>query len=112
MRLLNVAGAGLIISIAGSQFALASEWVFCIAPSDQEHKIYITAPFLTDATGFALEDGFHQFLNRSGRHHDSVQCPTGADEQSVRAMRRHADDFNQQMGVEVIPIDWGPVLIR
>ena len=108
MKLLRLAGAGLIITVAGLQFAAAAEWRFCIAPANQERKIYMTAPFLTTIPMETMESGFHQALERSGHHHDSVQCPTGANEQAVRAMRQHADDFNRQMGTEVVPIDWRP----
>src|SRR5258708_1813898 len=106
MKLLQLAAAGLIVNIAGLQFAAAAEWRFCIAPSNQEHKIYVTAPFLTTAPIEAMENGFHQVLDRSGRRHDSVQCPTGANEPAIRAMRQHADDFNRQTGNEVVSIDW------
>jgi hypothetical protein len=111
MKLLRLSGAGLIV-IAGLQSAAAAEWRFCIAPSNQEHKIYVTAPFLTAAPMEAMESGFQQVLDRSGRRHDSVQCPTGANEQAVRAMRQHADDFNRQMGTEVVPLDWKPAAAR
>jgi hypothetical protein len=112
MKFLQLAGAGLIVNIAGLQFAAAAEWRFCIAPSNQEHKIYVTAPFLTTTPMEVMESGFHQVLDRSGRRHDSVQCPTGANEPAVRAMRQHADEFNRQMGNEVVPIDWRPAAIR
>jgi hypothetical protein len=112
MKLLLLAGAGLIVNVAGLQFASAAEWRFCIAPVNQEHKIYVTAPFLSAIPMEAMEGGFHQLLDRSGRRHDSVQCSTGANEQAVRVMRQHADDFNRQMGVEVIPIDWKPPATR
>jgi hypothetical protein len=112
MRILQHAGAVLIINIAALQFAAAAEWRFCIAPSNQEHKIYMTAPFITATPMEAMENGFHQVLDRSGRRHDSVQCPTGANEQVVRAMRQHADDFNRQMGNDVVPIDWKPAATR
>ena len=108
MKLLRLAFAGLIITVAGLQFAAAAEWRFCIAPAGQERKIYMTAPFLATIPMEAMESGFHQALLRSGRRHDSVQCPTGPDEQAVLAMRQHADDFNRQMGAEVVPIDWRP----
>jgi hypothetical protein len=112
MKFLQLAGAGLIITIAGLQFAAAAEWRFCIAPSNQERKIYMTSPFLTATPMEAMENAFHQVLDRSGRRHDSVQCPTGATEPAVRAMRQHADDFNRQMGNDVVPIDWKPVATR
>jgi hypothetical protein len=108
MRLFRLAGAGLLIGIAGLQPAAAAEWRFCIAPANQEHRIYMTAPFLTATTMEVMESGFHQTLDRAGRRHDSVQCPTGATEQAVRAMRQHADDFNREMGNEVVPVDWRP----
>jgi len=112
MTFLQFAGAGLLVNIAGLQFAAATEWRFCIAPSNPEHKIYMTAPFLTATPMDAMESGFHQALDRSGRRHDGVQCPTGANEQAVRAMRQHADDFNRQMGNEVVPVDWKPAATR
>jgi hypothetical protein len=105
-RLLWLAGVGLIVNIAALQCASAAEWRFCIAPSNQAHKIYMTAPLLTGIPMDALENGFHQALDRSGRWHDSVQCPTGPDEQAVRVMWQHAEEFNRQMGNEVVPIDW------
>jgi hypothetical protein len=112
MKLLQLAGVALIVDIAGLQFAAAAEWRFCIAPAGQEHKIYMTTPFLTTTPMEAMENGFHEILDRSGRRHDSVQCPTGANEQAVRAMRQHADEFNRQMGNEVVPVDWKPAASR
>ena len=112
MKFLQLAGAGLIITIAALQSAAAAEWRFCIAPANQEHKIYMTAPFFAATPMEAMETGFHQALDRAGRRHDSVQCPTGPNEQAVRAMRQHADDFNRQMGNEVVPVDWRPAAIR
>jgi hypothetical protein len=53
-----------------------------------------------------MERAFHQLLYRSGLRHDSVQCPTGANEQAVRTMRQYAGEFNRQMGNEVVPVDW------
>jgi hypothetical protein len=112
MKLLLLAGASGVVYMAGAQFAFAVEWRFCIAPSNQEQRIYMTAPFLAGMPLEVMENGFHQALNRSGHRHDSVQCPTGANEQAVRAMRLHADEFNRQMGNEVIPIDWKPAATR
>jgi hypothetical protein len=108
MRFSQLASAVLIVNIAGSQFASAAEWRFCIAPANQERKIYMTAPFVSATPMETMEGGFHQVLDRSGRRHDSVQCPTGANEQAVRTMRQHADEFNRQLGIEVVPVDWKP----
>ena len=112
MKLSQLVAASLVMVIAGPSFALAAEWRFCIAPANQEHKIYMTAPFVAGISMEAMENGFHQVLDRSGRRHDNVQCPTGANEQAVRAMRLHADELNRQMGNEVIPFDWKPAATR
>jgi len=116
MNLTRLAGIGLAVQLfvqtAGHEVALAAEWRFCIAPSSQEHKIYVTAPFFAVASMEAMEGAFHLALERSGRRHDGVQCPTGANEQAVRVMRLHADEFNRQMGLEVIPVDWRPAAAR
>ena len=107
-RWAQLAGAGVLINSAAVAPAAALEWRFCIAPVNQEHRIYMTQPFPTTVAMEVMESGFHQALERAGRRHDSVQCPTGANEQAVFAMRQHADDFNRQMGTEVVPIDWKP----
>jgi hypothetical protein len=116
MKLARLGLAGLIIGgtmqIAAVKPALAAQWHFCVAPSNQEHRIYMTAPFPAGIAMEAMESTFHLVLERAGRRHDSVQCPTGADERAVRAMRQHAEEFNRQMGIEVIPIDWKPATGR
>jgi hypothetical protein len=111
-RLAQLAGssfiAGLIASAASTVPAAALEWRFCIAPANQDHRIYMTPPFSTAVAMEAMESGFHQALEHAGRRHDSVQCPTGSGEAAVRAMHQHADDFNRQMGNEVVGVDWRP----
>jgi len=104
--------ASRLVNVAAVQVAAAAEWRFCIAPSHQERKIYMTAVFPSVTPMEVVEDGFHRLLDRSGRRHDSVQCPTGPNEPAVRAMRQHADDFNRQMGNEVVPVDWKPAATR
>jgi hypothetical protein len=104
--------ASRLVNVVAVQVAAAAVWRFCIAPSHQERKIYMTAVFPSTTPMEAVEDGFHRLLDRSGRRHDSVQCPTGPNEQAVRAMRQHADDFNRQMGNEVVPVDWKPAATR
>jgi len=112
MKLLMAAAAGLLIAAAWPQLAFSAEWIFCVAPSDQDHKIYMTYPLFTSSGRSAMERDFHRFLEDSGLRHDGVQCPIGEDEQSARSMRQHADDFNQQRGMEVIPLDWGSAISR
>jgi hypothetical protein len=102
-------GAGLLFAAAAAEPAVVVEWRFCLAPSNQDHKIYMTAPFPAAISTEALEAGFHKLLEQAGYHHDSVQCPTGGGEQAVRGMRQHAGEFNLQVGNQVILMDWrGP----
>jgi hypothetical protein len=112
MKTAWVAAAALLIHIAGSGYARTSEWRFCVAPFNQEQKIYVTAPFSSGAAMEAVESGFHQLLERAGHRHDSVQCPMAPNEAAIRAMREHADDFNRQLGIAVLPIDWKPPASR
>jgi hypothetical protein len=112
VQLLRTAGVSLVAIIAALAPAQAAEWRFCIAPYYQEHRMYMTAPFFTTVAMETMESGFHQALERASRRHDSVQCPTGPGEQAVRAMRAHADDFNRQLGTEIVPIDWKPAGTR
>lgn len=53
-----------------------------------------------------LERNFDELLDRWGRSHDSVQCPTGENEQAVRNIFEYAEVFNQQIGKMVVLIDW------
>jgi hypothetical protein len=112
MKLLMAAAVGLLIIVSWSQCAFASEWIFCIAPSNQERKIYMTYPLFTNSAGSAMERDFHRFLADSGLRHDGVQCPISEDEQSAHSMRQHAGDFNQERGMEVVPLDWGSRIFR
>jgi hypothetical protein len=112
MKLLQLAGTSGLVYMIGAQTAFAIEWRYCIAPSSQEQRIYMTPPFLATTSLEVMENGFHQALIRSGHRHDSVQCAAAANEQAAYAMRRHADEFNRQMGNEVIQIDWKPGATR
>jgi hypothetical protein len=112
VKLSQLAGATLILNVAGPQPVLAAEWRFCIAPSSQELKVYVTAPFLAGTPMESMEKAFHQLLYRSGLRHDSVQCPSGTDEQAVRSMRQYVREFNRQRGNEVVPVDWESATTR
>jgi hypothetical protein len=72
----------------------------------------MTNPFLTSTSMETLERDFDQLLGRWNRFHDSVQYPTGADEQSVRAMREYAEVFNQQIRKMIVLVDRKPVSMR
>ena len=108
LKLVGLLGLALIVDGTTTAPASALEWRFCIAPAGQDHRIYMTPPFPTTTPMEVMESDFHQVLERAGYRHDSVQCPTGASEQAVRAMRQHADDFNRQMGNEIVGVDWKP----
>jgi hypothetical protein len=109
MRLIRVVAASLIMCIAGAKFALAADWHFCIETADHDRKMYMADVGLMAASTALLERSFGRMLDRQGQLHDSIQCPTGANEQAVRAMRDYAETFSQRMGRAVEHIDWKPV---
>jgi len=104
-------GAALAVMLAGSMIAsalptAAAEWLFCIAPSSGERKIYLTALLLSDVPLSVLEHDFHSTLLHMNRRHDVVQCPTGSDERSVLEMRQYAETYNRQRSNIVVTVNW------
>jgi hypothetical protein len=91
---------------AGS--ARAQDWRYCLAPLRAEHKVYISAPFVTAKPMERLQDEFASALAHAGVRHGAVQCPRG-DEQSIAAMRAQAERFNRESGNAVVDFDrWDP----
>lgn len=99
--------AALIAAILTLQQASgAADWRFCIAPNEQQNRIYISAPFA--AIGPRAEGEFGDMLTRRRLAYDSVQCPRADDESSAFVMRQHALDVNRLWGRRVIDLNWRP----
>jgi hypothetical protein len=88
--------------------ASAGDWRYCLAPSQTDHKIYISAPFSVSAERDESESGFDDALARLHLRHDDVQCPHSNDEASAVADKQYAIEFNRRSGNQVIDLHWTP----
>jgi hypothetical protein len=106
--------AALILAIASSQISRASEWqwLYCIAPSHAEHKLYMSPVFEDKGPASAAELAFAAVLNQSFLHYNDVQCPRSEDQFSAMQMQLHTIRFNQRLGVQIINLRWKPALVQ
>lgn len=98
----------LALMAASCQAALAADWQYCLAPSQAEHKVYMSEPFPWDGGPGGADSALDRALNRSGVRHDDVQCPRADDERSITAMRQQAINFNHLAGNEIVNLNWKP----
>lgn len=103
-RTLARALAGLVLTMAIPQIALAGDWQYCLAPAHAERKVYISAVFPGDAASGTADRLFERRLEQAGFAHDDIQCPRADDESAILVMRRHAISFNQHLGNTIIPL--------
>jgi hypothetical protein len=99
---------GLALMVAVSQTALAADWQYCLAPSNKEHKVYISAPFPSSGALDDPDSTLDRVLNHSGVGHDDVQCPRANDASSIETMRQRAISFNHKAGNEIVNLNWKP----
>ena len=99
---------GLAIAISIFQPAFAAEWRYCLAPSNEEHKIYISGAFATSADAGSADSSFEQALIQARLRHDEVQCPRADDENSIIVMLQDAVTYNQKIGRKIIYMRWEP----
>jgi len=100
--------AGLALMVAVSQTALAADWQYCLAPSQNENKVYISTPFPSSGAWGNPESALDRMLNQSGVRHDDVQCPRADDKPSIETMRQEAISFNHKVGNEIVNLNWKP----
>lgn len=100
--------AGPILAIAVSQTAVASEWRYCLAPSSDDHKVYLSGAFATNAGAWKSDELFDQALIRAGLHHDVVQCPRADNENAITIMLKDAVSYNEKIGRKIIYVRWEP----
>ncbi|HEY1542217.1 MAG TPA: hypothetical protein VGG01_07395 [Xanthobacteraceae bacterium] len=103
-----IAMVSLTIVALATGAAHAQDWRYCLAPLHAEHKVYMSAPFVTAKSMERLQDEFASALSHAGLRHGAVQCPRG-DERSIAAMRLQAVRFNRDSGNAVVDFDhWSP----
>jgi len=94
--------AGLALIVASSQTALATDWQYCLAPSQAEHKIYMSGAFPVRGALDHADSAFEWMLDRAGLRHDVVECPRADDERSIMMMEQYAISFNQGNGNTIV----------
>ncbi len=94
--------AGFALIVASSQTALAADWQYCLAPSQADHKIYMSGPFPVRGTLYDADNAFEQMLDEAGLRHDVVQCPRADDERSIIMMQQYAISFNRGSGQTIV----------
>jgi hypothetical protein len=100
--------ASLAILATFFQTALAADWQYCLAPSDGEHKVYLSGVFRTSEVSRSTDDGFGKILAQKGLRHDVVQCPRADTEIAIMTMLRDAVAYNQRVGRQVVYLYWEP----
>jgi hypothetical protein len=90
------------------QIAWAGDWRYCLAPSEADHKIYITAPFGGSQAMGDAEFQFRRSLSWSGLVYDVVQCPRSDDESTAQAAEQQAIEYNRRLGNQVVAMKWKP----
>ena len=98
--------AGLALIAASSQTALATDWQYCLAPSQAEHKVYMSGAFPVRGALDEADNAFEQMLDRAGLRHDVVQCPRADDERSIATMEQYAIVFNRETGNTIVHCRW------
>ena len=107
--MMSVKGAlGFAFIMLSASSASAGDWRFCLAPSQADHKIYISAPFSVSGEPDDFESRFDGVLNRMHLRHDDVQCPHSNDEASAVADKQHAIEFNRRSGNQTADLHWTP----
>ncbi|MFZ0847411.1 MAG: hypothetical protein WAM62_16620 [Pseudolabrys sp.] len=98
----------LAMALSLCRTAAAAEWQYCLAPSNEEHKIYFSGAFATNAGVGSADSSFEQALIQARLSHDEVQCPRADTENSILAMMQDAVAYNQKIGRKVVYVRWEP----
>ena len=98
----------LMLTIISPQIATASEWLYCIAPSYTERKLYMSPVFATNSPGNSVESAFATVLDQSFLRYNDIQCPKSKDEFSAMEMQQQTVKFNQSVGNTIINLRWKP----
>jgi hypothetical protein len=94
--------AGLALIAASSQTALATNWQYCLAPSQAEHRIYMSGAFPVRGAFDDADSAFEWMLDQAGLRHDVVHCPRADDERSIMMMEQYAISFNQGISNTIV----------
>jgi glutaredoxin-related protein len=81
-------------------------WQYCLAVSNPEKKVFISAVFPRDTELKLTQALFADALAQAG--HDPVQCPVSKYPGTARVMRDDAIHFNRKVGNAIVSLNWEP----
>ena len=108
MMLVRFFVALIIAPIAFSQSVSATEWRYCLAASEEEHKVYLSGTFVTNADAWSTDSAFEKVLMHDGLRYDAIQCPRADDENAIMTMLQGAVAYNKKIGRKIIYKRWEP----
>jgi hypothetical protein len=100
--MLTKISAAFALIAASSQMALATDWQYCLAPSQAEHKIYMSGAFPVRGALYDADSAFELMLDQARLRHDVVQCPRADDERSIEMMQQYAISFSHGNGNTIV----------
>jgi hypothetical protein len=95
------------VAVVFSTAALA-DWRYCYASAPDQHRFYMSLPFVQTQPAETIEDAFRRMLDERGIQPRAVVCPRGHDQAEVQERMDHATSYNRQNGNTVVPLDWSP----
>jgi hypothetical protein len=98
-----------VATIVSLSCAALAKWRYCLAPSDRNHKAYVSAAFNLDANAPVVDRMFQRALDRAHVSYDDVQCPRADNQDAILALMRDAVTFNKTLGRAVVYLGWEPV---
>jgi len=84
------------------------DWLYCLAPSHAEHKIYLSTPIPVTGIVGSADAAFDQMLSEARIPHDAVQCPMAANKPTLVFRRKYAIRLNTEIGNAVVTLNWKP----
>ncbi len=106
-RVIRAAVTGMAAVLATTTAAYA-EWRYCFAAAPDQHRFYVSSPFVQTQPMEFIEVAFRRMLEERRIETRAVGCPRGHDEAEVWERMGHATAYNRQSGNSVVPLDWSP----
>src|SRR4051794_18868223 len=101
-------GLALLTGLIASTTAARADWRYCYAAAPDQHRFYVSLPFVETLPMAAIEDAFTRMLDERRIERRAAACPRGHTEEDVRDLIAHATSYNRQNGNTVVPLDWSP----
>ena len=85
-----------------------ADWSYCYAADPDQHRFYVSSPFVQTQPMEAIEDAFRRMLEEQHIDARAVACPRGHDEEEVQERISYTTSYNRQNGNTVVPLAWSP----